>query len=241
MSTHSTAALDRRALLLLGGASVALAACGGNTKQAPIYVLHPDIHRAAGGAPVAWELSVAVPYAAAGLNIDRIGLMRSAETLDYYADSNWTDRLPIVLQTCLVEAFEQSGRIKAVSREASGMKADYALETEIRDFTAHYVTTDGTPADAVVHINAKLVALPDRNIVGTFDSNQTAKGTENSVQATVAAFNVALTASLKEIVDWTLAAPPAPAASAPSKPAPHRRRRRHRATTTTTTETPAPE
>lgn len=229
MSTHSSAALDRRALLLLGGASLVLASCGGSTKQAPIYILHPDIHRAPGGPPVTWELSVAVPYAAAGLNIDRIGLMRSAETLDYYADSNWTDRLPIVLQTCIVEAFEQSGRIKGVSREGSSLKADYALETEIRDFTAHYVTTDGAPAEAVVHINCKLVALPDRNIVGTFDSNQTAKASENSVAATVSAFNVALTAALKEIVDWTLTAPPAPpAAVAPAKPHPHRRRRRRK-------------
>ncbi len=227
MSTHSSA-VDRRALLLLGGASIALAACGGNSKQAPIYVLHPDIHGAPGGLPVAWQLSVAMPYAAAGLNIDRIGLMRSSETLDYYADSNWTDRLPVVLQTCIVEAFEQSGRIKAVSRDVAGLKADYALETEIRDFTAHYVTTDGTPADAVVHINCKLVALPDRNIVSTLDANQTAKASENSVQATVTAFNAALTAALKQIVDWTLATPPAPVVDTTPAPKPHRRRRRRR-------------
>ena len=162
-------AVNRRALLLAGGAALVLAGCAGGGQQIQIYVLRPDLAKNPPGVPVNWSLSVATPYAAAGLNIDRIGLTRSAETLDYFADSAWTDRLPVLVQSALVEAFETSGRITQVSRDTSGLKSDYVLETELRDFTAHYETTNSQPPNIVVNINAKLVALPERTIVGSLE------------------------------------------------------------------------
>jgi cholesterol transport system auxiliary component len=221
--------LDRRHLLLTGGAFV-LAACASDGSKTQIYVLRPDLPTNVPGAKVKWELAVAVPYAAGSLNSERIALTRTPETLDFFADSQWTDRLPVLLQNCLIETFEKSGRINAVSRDTAGLKADFVLETEVRDFAAHYENATAVP-EIVVRIAAKLVALPERTIVGTLDAVHRATATENRVPAIVSAFNVALTAALKEIVQWTLNAPPASLVAPPAPaPAPARRRRRRRRT-----------
>jgi cholesterol transport system auxiliary component len=220
----SSFAIDRRHLLLTGGAALLLASCANTGRGTQIYLLKPEPPAATGGARVSWKLAIASPYAPESLNIERIALSRTAATLDYFADSTWTDRLPVVLQNALVETFEKSGRIQGVSRETAGLNADYVLETEIRDFAAHY-EGGGEAPEAQVRIAAKLVKLPDRDIVGTMDSSQRAPASENTVAAVVSAFNVALTASLREILDWTLAAP---AAAKPPAAAPARRRRRRR-------------
>jgi cholesterol transport system auxiliary component len=225
MSANSIG-LDRRHVLLTGAAAFVLAACAGGGRQTQIYVLRPDLPNSPAGPKVKWELAVAMPYAAGSLNSERIALTRTTSTLDFFAESAWTDALPALLQNCMIESFEKSGRINAVSRETSGLKADFVLETEVRDFAAHYENATTTP-EIVVRIAAKLVALPERTIVGTLDKPHRATAAENNVPAVVSAFNMALTASLREIVDWTLAAPPS-ALTGPPAPAPARRRRRRR-------------
>jgi cholesterol transport system auxiliary component len=219
--------LNRRHLFLASGATLALAGCAGGGNKTQIYVLRPDLPTNPAGPKVKWELTVAMPYAAGSLNSERIALTRTTSTLDFFADSAWTDQLPVLLQNCLIETFEKSGRIAAVSRETAGLKAAFVLETEVRDFAAHYENAVDTP-EIVVRIAAKLVALPERTIVGTLDSLHRANAAENKVPAIVSAFNVALTASLNEIVNWTLAAPPAALISPPAPATPARRKRRRR-------------
>jgi cholesterol transport system auxiliary component len=219
--------IGRRHLLLAGAAAFALAGCATGGRQTQIYVLRPDIPNNPPGQKVSWDLAVGMPYAAGSLNSDRIALTRTSETLDFFADSAWTDQLPVLLQNSLIESFEKSGRIKSVSRETAGLQADYVLETEVRDFAARYSSPDGPP-EVVVRIMAKMVKLPDRAIVSTFVSRQSSAAAENRVPAVVIAFNAALTASLREIVEWALNAPGAKPA-APATPARRRRRRRRRA------------
>jgi len=230
MNANSFGQVNRRHLLMAGGAAFLLAGCAGGSKPIQIYVLKPDLARnnspGPPGAKVTWDLAVATPYAIASLNLERIALTRSASTLDYFADAAWTDRLPVLLQNSLIESFEASGRIASVSRDTAGLKTDFVLETEVRDFAAHYEAAVTAP-DVVVAITAKLVALPERTIVGTLDSQQHAQADANNVPAIVAAFNAALGASLKQIVAWTLTAPPA-ALTAPPGPARHHHRRRRR-------------
>lgn len=225
----NTFSIGRRQILLAGGAAFLLSRCAGAGSQIQIYVLRPDLPVNAPGPKVKWELAISTPYAASSLNSERIALTRTPETLDFYADATWTDRLPIILQNCMVETFEKSGRIEGVSRDTTGLKADFVLETEVRDFAAHYEASSNGPPEVVVRLASKLVALPDRVIVGSRDSLHRAQAADTRLPAVVSAFNVALTAALKEIVEWTLSAPP-PELVAPPSPAsaPVRRRRRRR-------------
>lgn len=204
--------LDRRALLVAGFSSVTLSACSGligPPEPAPLYMLKPTIPPASGGPRAAWQLSIALPEVPDSLDTDRIALVQPGNVLDYYADASWNDRLPFLVQSALLDAFDQSGRISGVGRDTDGLKSDYILETDIRDFQAWYDSPDGIPT-ATVRIAARLIAARGRSIVQTLNAHAEIAASQNSVPAAVAAFNEALGRTVGQIVDWAVAAPPPP-------------------------------
>ncbi|HEV2562546.1 MAG TPA: ABC-type transport auxiliary lipoprotein family protein [Rhizomicrobium sp.] len=209
-----------------------LAACGaiGPGPAPQLYVLKPQLGALADAPQVNWQLAVATPQAQDSLDSHRIALMQGPVTMDYYANAAWTDSAPLVVQGLLLEALEKSGKISGVSRDTEGLNADYVLQTDLKDFSAHYDVADGIPT-VTVHIVAKLLAK-DRTIVASLDSNHTAQASANSVPAVVLAFDEALGASLEEIAGWALRAPrvatePVSATPEPVPPA-ERHYRRHR-------------
>jgi cholesterol transport system auxiliary component len=202
--------IDRRALLISGASLFVLSACGsiiGPPEAAPLYVLDPDTPPATSGGRVRWQLTVVLPESPDSLDTTRISLLLPAGQMDYFANANWQDRLPLLVQDTLVEAFENSGRMPAVGRETEGLKSDYLLVTDIRDFQAHYDVAD-TPPRIEVRIAAKLIAARTRTIIQSFDAHSEIQTTQNSVPSVVAAFNQALAAVQSQIVEWTLKAPP---------------------------------
>src|SRR5216683_3885831 len=114
-----------------------LAGCGGLLTDAPkreLYRVSPKFAFPAGLPHVAAQLLVATPTAPAGLDTERIALSRSPVSLDYFADVQWADRAPYLIQTSLVEAFEKSAAMPAVGPDRGGLRADFVLETAIGDF-----------------------------------------------------------------------------------------------------------
>lgn len=188
-----------------------LGGCGGILPQpsAPprLFILSPKTTFDKDLPRVNWQLTVALPIAEAGLNTTRIALRHSPVSLEYYARAAWTDRAPSMVQTLLVESYENSHRIVAVGRQSVSLRADYSLISELREFQAEY-SGDGPP-DVRVRINAKLVRMPQREIVGSISSEhvQPAEGTD--LDSIVHAFDEALGKTIRRIVEWTLrAAPP---------------------------------
>jgi cholesterol transport system auxiliary component len=207
MTTTPTLLTSRR-LLLTGVCGLALAGCGGliGPPEAPrLFVLNP-VPQPAPGAKVDWALSIALPDASAGLDSQRIAITRPPVGLDYYADAEWPDRLPALVQSTLLQAFEASGRIEAVAPDNDGTRADYILSTDLRDFEARYDQPDGIPV-AVVRIGARLVRTVKRDIASRFEAHEEEPAGQNSVEAAVQAFDTALARALAKIVDWALETP----------------------------------
>jgi len=208
MTTTPSLLISRR-LLLTGVSGLALTGCGGliGPPEAPkLYVLKPVLSPPAPGPNVAWALSIALPDASAGLDSQRIAITRPPVGLDYYADAEWPDRLPALVQGTLLTAFEASGRIEAVAPDSDGARADYILSTHLDDFEARYDQPDGIPV-AVVRIGAKLVRAVKRDITSRFEAHEEEPASQNSVDAAVQALDAALARALAKIVDWALAAP----------------------------------
>jgi cholesterol transport system auxiliary component len=201
--------LSRRLLLPASAALLALAGCGSligpSNPPSQIYRLAPEFPAAAAGASVTWQLSVGRPNSTQTLDSERIALSRGA-TMDYFADAQWNDTAPRLLQSLLAEAFERSGRITAVAPESEGLRTDYLLVTELRDFDAQYDTADGAPL-VVVDISAKLVD-PRGKVIAAHETHQTARASRNSVASVVEAFDQATSAALTDLVTWALQAPP---------------------------------
>jgi len=215
-----------RPFSLVAAACIALGACqlpgGGEPPElftlTPKSSFSPDLPR------VDWQLIVETPVAAASLNTGRIALQRSPVRLEYYAQSSWTDVAPLMVQTLLIESFENTGKIVAVGRESAGLRADYVLKTELREFQAEY---DGAgPPEARVRLNAKLVRMPDRTIIASHTAEHRTRAADSQLESVAMAFDDALGQVMREIVEWTLRAPsrtPSGEATRGARPAPPRR------------------
>ncbi|HEX3943311.1 MAG TPA: ABC-type transport auxiliary lipoprotein family protein [Rhizomicrobium sp.] len=207
MSIDTFVAPSRRGVLT-GVASLGLASCSGNLIGPPspapqIYVLNPRFGPVTDAPNVPWQLIVSAPNAPASLDTQRIALVRAPNTMDYYANSEWTDRAPILLQSLLVQAFENSGRIATVGRETAGIRADYVLETEVRDFEAYYAVADTAPVVRVT-LMAKLLGAVNHDVAAAMEFRNEAQASANNMTSITAAFNQATGATIQAIVAWAL-------------------------------------
>ncbi|WP_395017375.1 ABC-type transport auxiliary lipoprotein family protein [Dongia sp.] len=196
--------MKRRDFLLLSAAG--LAGCGivpDVNKPLTLYTVKPKLSLAEQPAKVAWQLVVAEPAAERDIDTTRIALTRTPNVIEYFADGNWSDTAPKMVQAKMIEAFESTNAIVAVGRDAAGLRADYILQSDLRDFQADY--TDGAAA-AHVRLIAKLVEMPDRRITRTVSAETTVPAGGKDLAAIVVAFEAALGQALSKIVTEILAA-----------------------------------
>lgn len=105
---------------IAGAAVIILSGC------ASLFVANPPGHlyrlSADGAYPetlprVTAQLLVDLPQAPAAIDTNRIALSQSPLSLDYYADLEWTDQVPGLVQSLLLASFENSRAITAINRE----------------------------------------------------------------------------------------------------------------------------
>jgi cholesterol transport system auxiliary component len=173
---------------------------------ANLYTLTPKSTFAAGLPRVTWQLVVEEPVASGGLDVDRIALRASPTELKYFARARWTERAPRMVQTLLVESFENSGAIIAVGRKAIGLRSDFNLNTELREFQAEYFTPDGIPTIRV-RLNAKMVQQPRRAIVASRTFEAAIKAEGKKIGHIIRAFDLALGKVLRHTVEWAIKTP----------------------------------
>ena len=228
MSSKPSLLLHRRAVLAASSAGILLAACSsivGPGATPTVYVLKPVLPDLSKGPKVHWALNIDPPDADDALDSERIAISRSPNTLDTYAGAAWSDHLPTLVQSTIDDAFEASGRIDEVATNDRGVRADYVLQPDIREFVARYDQPDGPPV-ASVKIEARLVAAGSRNTVARMVFSAQRPAAQNSVDGAVQAFNGALGEVLGGIVNWALAAGIETNAPVSAAPATSRRRRR---------------
>jgi cholesterol transport system auxiliary component len=191
---------------LIGVLALAVAGCTavlpGQGEPPQLYTLSPKSTFSQDLPTLSWQLVVELPVSAKSLNTSRIALRHDPLSLEYYKSARWTERAPIMVQTLLVESFENTNRIVAVARKTTDLRADYVLKSDLREFQVEY-DGRGVPV-AHVRLNAKLVKMPQRTIIAsrTAESEIPAEGAD--LGNVVAAFDEALGKVLKEIVEWSL-------------------------------------
>ncbi|MFC5755172.1 ABC-type transport auxiliary lipoprotein family protein [Rhizobium sp. GCM10022189] len=145
------------------------------------------------------QILIADPTALKALNSDQIVIRVSPSEIQYLARAQWSDTLPRMVQSKLVEAFENSGKLGGVGKPGQGLAIDYQVVSDIRSFEID--ASSGNKA--VVEISVKI--LNDRN--GTVRAQQVfrataAAGGDNA--GFVKGLDRAFTAVTDQIVGWTL-------------------------------------
>src|SRR5262249_44207437 len=154
----------RRRLLEIGqkalslGAGLMLAACGGSAAL-PTFDLYAP--REVGRVGQAYgQLTINEPIGVQIFDSERIVVKEQTGAITYLSGAQWSDRLPRLIQTRLIETFENAQQAR-VGRPGGGIVSSTALATEIRAFQV-----DAASGQVVVEISAKLVASYGRVIAG---------------------------------------------------------------------------
>jgi cholesterol transport system auxiliary component len=205
LAPWNSVAMRTLPLLLLAAAAVALAGCGDILpKPAPppsLYRLTAATDFPAGGAPSSTQLQINIPIADAALDSTRVALSRSATTLDYFADAAWTDRLPVLLQTRLLESFQSAHRLIALTGANSAAHGDVVLLINLRHFEAQYGAS-GAPQWRV-ELNADLVSAQDRKVIASRGFTGSVPAAANNMTAIVDSADQAWRGVAAQIVDWS--------------------------------------
>jgi cholesterol transport system auxiliary component len=196
-----------KAALVAGLASLC-AGCGSllETELPPStnYVIAPAPPSSAGATRAEADLSIGRPDLAPGLDSERIAVLKGRQ-LDYYRGAQWGGRTIEVIQTLLVDSFEDQQLFRSVTREQSRVASEYVLDVSVRDFQAEYAGEGAAPT-AHVTIFGRLIRVVDRELVDTFSATAQSRAAENRMEAVSAAFETAAHEVVLELAQKTATA-----------------------------------
>ncbi len=202
MSRHATFRLFAPLLVLaLGGCSL----LGGGRNKDPITIYAPDARISADPSwpTVQWQLAIAKPSASRLLDSPRIAVRPTPGELEVYRGATWSQPAPDLLEGALLRGFEDSGRIAAVARTATGIRPDYKLALDLRRFEADY--QGGSTPVATIELNAKLIHSTDQRVVASQSFTQVQPARSTAVADVANAFEQVMQAMGSELIGWTLA------------------------------------
>lgn len=182
--------------LALAGALL-LAACGGSTAET--FDLNSAAVHPARAHELRARLAIREPFASLDLDSQRIVVRTGPQSLAYLSGAQWSDRLPAMVQSRLVQTFQDAHVLQAVG-PAGTVAADYSLDLDIRTFEL-----DVKALQADVEIAAKILEARSGRVVAArvFKAQAPAAGTSGPKAA--AALDAALSKMMGEIVAFASA------------------------------------
>lgn len=147
------------------------------------------------------QILIPPPTALQALDSNQIVIRVSGSEIQYLGKSQWSDKLSRMVQSKLVEAFENTGKLGGVGVPGQGLAIDYQIVTDIRSFE---INASGGQKTATVEISEKI--LNDRT--GTVKAQNIFRKvvpiSGGSNPDFVRALDTAFAGVTSELVDWTL-------------------------------------
>ena len=153
----------------------------------PIYNLTSPRMETKGEKTITRSVVVDIPQSSAFYNTQRIAVSFPGFKKDYYANGQWGDQLPDLLQQVVVQSLEDSGSFKSISRAGQGMAADIILQSEVREFSATYDKAE-TP-HVVISMHVKLVNAKEGHVIASRTFTREGGPLKNTLESVVGGFN----------------------------------------------------
>ncbi len=191
--------LATTSLALLSGCSVL-----GSQQRDPVTIYAPQVTVVpqASWPSVTWQLVVAKPTAARVVDSPRIAVRPVPGELQVYKGVTWSQPSTDLVEATVLRALEDSGKIPAVARLGSGIRADYKLVMDLRRYEADYAG-NAVPS-ATIELTAKLLHTTDQRIVASRTFLQREPSSSVEVAQVTVAFDHALEKLGSEVVGWVL-------------------------------------
>ncbi|MCB8821173.1 ABC-type transport auxiliary lipoprotein family protein [Microvirga rosea] len=164
------------------------------------YDLSAPTSRIRGAAGV--QLLVNEPAALQALSTQQIIVKDASGAITFLNGGQWADNLPRLIQTKLINTFENASQLRGVSRPSSGAVGDVQLVSELRRFEV--ATPDN---QAVVEIAVKIVNdATGRILFGRIFRGQAPVAAIDAPNA-ARALDEALSGVMLDVVRWVSASP----------------------------------
>jgi cholesterol transport system auxiliary component len=185
---------------------VGLSGCAALRGPAPLRIVAPVpvVATDPGWPGASWTLVVQRPVADKTRGTARVVVRSKHARLAYYPDIAWLDELPEMLQSQLLTAFTDSGRLAGAVRPGTA-RARFSLGTEVRAFDA---VDEGGSLAVELEVHAALLELRSGALVAHQVFTQRAPVAGEDVDALTDAFESALGALIGDVIAWTLEAAP---------------------------------
>ncbi|WP_425046095.1 ABC-type transport auxiliary lipoprotein family protein [Primorskyibacter sp. S87] len=192
--------------------SLAVSGCTGlgtlnrASKPNDLYALTPKSTFSSNLPRIKQQIVVEEPTATAAVNTDQIAVQPTPLQVQYLPQARWVDRAPLIVQALLIESFENTGKVAAVGRSAVGLRADYHVVTDLREFQAHVLTgADDKPVLRVnVRINVKIVEAYDDKIIASNSFEALEVSASDDAGDLAIAFDEALGDTMRKAVEWSI-------------------------------------
>lgn len=176
---------------LLLAIAMLLSACAGGSAPSTFDLTAPKDGLARGKGR--GLLVVAEPQALQAYDSDRIIVKTREGGIAALPNAQWADRLPRLMQTRLIQTFENASRITAIGRPGDRLVPAAQLNSEIRAFAL-----DEATGEVVVEMSVKIVN--DRS--GRILAGQVFTSRVPSAGAVPSALDLAMQSVFRDIVRW---------------------------------------
>ncbi|PSL20105.1 ABC-type transport auxiliary lipoprotein family protein [Shimia abyssi] len=175
-----------------------------------LYSLTPKSTFSSSLPRVSQQIVVEVPTATAAVDTDQIAVMPNPLQVQYLPGVRWVDRAPLIIQSLMIESFENSGRVGAVGRSTVGLRSDYTVVTDIREFQARLPNNlpDGDAAQSAlevhVRLNIKIIDDFSDHIVASSSFEKLRVASSDEMMDIANAFDGALGSAMRDAVEWSI-------------------------------------
>lgn len=147
------------------------------------------------------QLLVPPPTALKAIDSENIVVSSAPRSIEYLKGAQWGDRLTNIVQSRLVQAYENTGVFGGVGRPGDGLAINYQILTDLRSFG---IQAYGSGTSAVVELAVRLMNDKTGEVRATriFRNEVPVSGGSNSDY--VKAINTAFDRTLSEVVTWTV-------------------------------------
>ena len=163
-----------------------------------VYNLQAAAAPATPGKPLKGQLVIPEPSTVVMFDTQRI-LFSPANDSPEFANAQWADTIPRLLQARLIQSFENYDIAHAPLRNADGAEVDYQLLIDIREFQV----AAGARPTAKIAFSARLLDKQGKVVAAKlFSVSQAVDKVEPP--AVVAAFDAAFADIARQLIDWTV-------------------------------------
>ena len=148
------------------------------------------------------QILVPLPSASDALGTERIAVRSKGGSISYLPGVTWSDQLPPLMQTYVVRAFENSGRVKAVGKPGQSLAIDDEVIVDIRAFE---LDVTGSPT-AHVTLGVKLLDERTGKVRSTRVFEVARPSASDRPKDAIAAIDQAAAAAVADIVIWAASA-----------------------------------